>query len=268
MSVEFGDAFDRRVLRHKEIASERLADAQEQVMAEYAARGLLRSGPRLKRQAQVRNEHVADLTQWCLSEVLALSGDTSANWNEHGHSISSGLKDFMSASRVSVRAAAAPFGVSVVEAIDGILDKADAHTLAELGEFSSGVWRPRASAMETAVNNSVNLTNSTVGSIQQAGSHAHQQSDNTLDIGSIQQALDAFDRAAAEADLSEQERAAIRAEIETIRPQLGKPAPSAVIVREGLKSLRNIVEGVAAGALLTPQFGALMAVALPLIGAA
>jgi hypothetical protein len=38
-------------------------------------------------------------------------------------------------------------------------------------------------------------------------------------------------------------------EIETIRPQLKKASPNASIVREGLHSLRNILEGVVAGVL-------------------
>jgi hypothetical protein len=266
VSVDFHDAFDRRVLRHVETASEQLAEAERQVMAEYAARGLLRSGPRLKRQAQVRNEHLADLAQWCLSEVLNLPGNTSMHWNEHSHSIRGSLTGFMSASRGSVSSAAAPFGPAVVQAIDAILDKADANALAELDEFGAGVWRPRGPSRETAVTNNINVTNSTVGSIQQAGNNAHQQSANTLDIGSVQQALDAFDMAVADAELGEQARAAIRAEVETIRPQLSKPTPSGVIVRESMKTLRNVVEGLAAGAL-TPTFIALLHAAAPLIGA-
>lgn len=116
-------------------------------------------------------------------------------------------------------------------------------------------------------NNTVNIGDgATVGSIQQAGANAHQQSAATFDVGSIQQALDQFERVAVDPTISEEVRAAICAEIETIRPQLKKATPSAVIVREGLKSLRNIVEGVAGG-LLTPQFATLMTAALPLIGA-
>ena len=266
MSVDFHDAFDRRVLRHVETASEQLADAERQVIAEYAARGLLNSDPRLKRQAQVRNEHLADLAQWCLSEVLSLQGNTSMHWDEHSHSIRGNLTGFMAASRGSVSSAAAPFGPAVVQAIDAILDKADANTLAEMDEFGAGVWRPGGPTRETAVTNSINVMYSTVGSIQQAGNNAHQQSANTLDIGSIQQALDAFDLAVSDAKLGEEDRAAIAAEVETIRPQLSKPAPSAVIVRECLKTLRNVVEGLAAGAL-TPTFIALQQAAAPLIGA-
>lgn len=270
MSVAFRDAFDRRIQRHAEKASGQLAEAQRQVMAESSARGLLKSGPRLEQRAQVRNEHLADLADCCLSEVMGLPGDVTSSWNEHGHVIRGSLADFMKESRAPVLSGGAPYGAAAEDALAEILDRGDAYALAELYEFGSGVWRPSLPREEVSVtSNTVNVGDgATVGSIQQAGNHAHQQSANTLDIGSIQQALDAFDRAAAEVDLSEQARAAIRAEIETIRPQLSKPAPSAVIVRESLKSLRNIVEEVAAGALLTPQFGALMAAALPLIGAA
>lgn len=264
------DAFDRRVQRHVEMASEQLAEGQRQVAAEYAARGLLRSGPRLKRQAQVRNEHLADLADWCLSEVAGLPGNAASHWNEHGHAIRGALGAFMKESRGSVLLDGAPLGTAVEKALAEILDRGDANALAELDEFGSGVWRPRSPRQEVSVtSNTVNVGDgATIGNIQQAGNHAHQQGAAAIDISAIGQALDAFERAAANATLSEEVRAAIRAEAETIRPQLSKQTPSALIVREGFKSLRSIVEGVAAGALLTPQFGALMAAALPLIGAA
>lgn len=268
MNVATHDAFDRRVQRYVQIASDGLAESQRDIMASYAARGVLQSGPRLKRQAEVRNQVLGELTEWCLSEVAALPGDVTRHWIVHKHSIQRALSHFMTESRAYVSAQAAPFRPGALKAIEEILDKADAHVRAELDEFGAGVWRSRSPRQENSVtNNNVTITNSTVGMVQQAGNHAHQQSDSQIDIGAIQQALDAFERATANAQISDQARAEISVEIETIRPQLKKAVPSAVIVREGLISLRNIVEGVAAGALLTPQFGALMAAALPLVGA-
>lgn len=268
MNVATRDAFDRRVQRHVEAASERQVEARRQIMAEYAARGLLRSGPRLKRQAQVRNEELADLVEWCLSEVAALPGVMASHWNEHGHAIRGMLTAFMADSRAPVLADGAPFGAAAEKALAVILDKGDACALAELDEFGSGVWRPRSPSREVSMtNNTVNVGDgATIGSIQQAGDHAHQQSAATVDVSSIQQALDQFERAVGDAAISEEVRSAICTEIETIRPQLKKPEPSAVIVREGMKTLRNIVEGVAGG-LLTPHFAALMTAVLPLIGA-
>lgn len=269
MNLATRDAFDRRVRRHAEVAMERQVEARRQIMAEYSARGLLRSGPRLKRQAQVRNEQLAELVEWCLSDVSALPGVTASNWNEHGHAIRGALTAFMTDSRAPVLSDGAPFGAAAEKALAEILDKGDASAFAELDDFGSGVWRPRSPSREVSMtNNTVNIGDgATVGSIQQAGDRAHQQSATTIDVSSIQQALDQFERAAEDAAISEEVRSAIRAEIESIRPQLRKPTPSAVIVREGLKTLRNIIEGAAAGALLTPQFAALMTAALPLIGA-
>lgn len=266
MSVALHEAFDRRLLRHIEVTLERLAEADGQLIAQYAAKGLVRSGPRLKRQAQERNQHLDELVQWCLSEVLHLQGDADRNWNEHSHSIRGGLATYMSATRSSVVSGAVPFGPSVVQAIEVILDKADAGAFAELDDFGAGVWRPKSARETSVTNNSVTITNSTVGSIQQAGDGAVQQSADAQNIGSIRRALEAFERAVAEAQISEHIRSEIQHEVETLVPQMRKAAPSAVIVRESLKTLRNIVEGTAGGVLALP-FAALLHAAAPMIGA-
>jgi hypothetical protein len=45
------------------------------------------------------------------------------------------------------------------------------------------------------------------------------------------------------------------ADIDTIRTQLAKPSPNIAIVHEAGKSVRNVLEGIAAG-LLTPSISA------------
>lgn len=55
--------------------------------------------------------------------------------------------------------------------------------------------------------------------------------------------------AAAQQSLYQQSE--IEAHIQSIEPQLALPQPTSVIVKEGLKSLRVILEGVAASCLAT-----------------
>jgi hypothetical protein len=56
-------------------------------------------------------------------------------------------------------------------------------------------------------------------------------------------------------NLSEDIRTEIMADIDTIRAQLAKPSPNITIVQEAGKSVRNVLEGIAAG-LLTPSISA------------
>lgn len=112
--------------------------------------------------------------------------------------------------------------------------------------------------------NNVTMFGSQIGSLQQAGAGAAQQNSGSFDVSAFRSALDSFDEAVIKSNLDEQERAALRAEIETMRPQLSKPQPNPVVITEGLKTLRNIVEGIAAG-LLTPAFVQLAATAAPLV---
>jgi hypothetical protein len=258
------DVFERRLQRHIARAADELAAAQRQVMAEFAARHLLQSGARRQRQTQVRNTHVSELVEWCLAEVLSFSRTNGMQPQAHGDQLRPHLLAFMASSREGLKLGA--LGDAASQAIAAILDKADAHITAELDEFSAGAWRPREQSKVGAVtNNNVTLTNSMAGNIQQAGDFA-QQDARAFDGAALQQALSVFEREVGEVEISDEARAAIKAEVDTIRPQLGKREPSSVIVRESLKTLRNLVEGLAAGAL-TPSFVALLTAAAPLVGA-
>ena len=232
-------------------------------MAYHAANGMLGSGARLKRQARVRNEAVADIVDWCLSEVASFSKANGMRPQAHGDQVRPALEAFMRNSREKLTFEA--FGPAVTKAIAEILDKADAHHIAELDEFAVGAWRPREPGKETSVtNNNVNNYGGTVGSVQQGGDGA-QQVVTTFDVAAMRQALDAFEQATASVELPAELRQAIAAEVDTLRPQLKKPTPSEVIVRESFKTLRSLVEGVAAGTL-TSAFVALATAAAPLMG--
>lgn len=91
-----------------------------------------------------------------------------------------------------------------------------------------------------------------IGAIQQ-GSHGATQNVNvSLDVGAVTIALDAFEKELATSPLQTETRQALGAEIETARAQLKKAAPSKPILAEVGRSIRNVVEGVAAG-MMTPQ---------------
>lgn len=256
--------FEARLKRHIDAAADRLVEAQRNVMASHAAKGLLQSGARLKRQAAARNEAVAEIVDWCLVEVADFSKKHGMRPEAHGNQARPALEAFMRSSREKLTFEA--FGPAASKAISEILDKADANFNAELDEFAVGAWRPRRPNGETSVtNNNVTVNNSNGVSVQQAGDGAQQYSASSFDAGAMWEALDGFERAVLAAELSQEVRDAIAAEVETIRPQIKKANPSAVILKESLKTLRTVVESAAAGAL-TPSLLAVGAAAAPLIG--
>lgn len=103
----------------------------------------------------------------------------------------------------------------------------------------------------STTNNTVNVgSGAVIGNVQLAGDGAQQHGTATINIGAIQKALEEFERALdADTEISAEDKGAIRAEIDTIRPQLRKQQPNPVILREVLKSLRSIVEASASGVL-------------------
>ncbi len=105
----------------------------------------------------------------------------------------------------------------------------------------------------------LNIHSSSVGSVQQAGEGATQTVVVHFNANAVQRALDEFIVALNASKVSDEIRSAAMIELETIRPQLKKATPSVSIVREGLRSLRNIVEGVAAGVLATKLVALLVA---------
>jgi hypothetical protein len=103
--------------------------------------------------------------------------------------------------------------------------------------------------------NTINVESMIGSTIQQGSSRATQTVQFTLNIGATGAALSAFEAAIQGVDLSENVRAEIMANIDTIRTQLAKPSPNITIVHEAGKSVRNVLEGIAAG-LLTPSISA------------
>lgn len=101
------------------------------------------------------------------------------------------------------------------------------------------------------------------GLVQQAGDGATQCAVVRFNAGVAQSALEDFVVALNNsATVPDQIKSAAMIEVETIRPQLKKAAPNVSIVREGLHSLRNILEGVVGGLLATKLAAVLAAVGI------
>ena len=102
------------------------------------------------------------------------------------------------------------------------------------------------------VSNAINIGSITGTTIQQGSPNASQNVRFTLNIQLAQTALDGFETAINEVSLSAEELTNIKADLQTICPQLSKPSPSLSIIQESGRTIRSVIEGVAAG-LLTPS---------------
>jgi len=268
MSVPTGSQVRARFERRIEQADESLKEAQRGVLAQFTAKGALFSGARLKKQAQVRNEHAHALIELCLEEVTHLPGQQrDINWAIYGPFLLERLDAFLERSRDGL-APEKLGGAAAARDIAEILDKADARLRAELADFGAGLWRPRRPTGGVNVSNTTNnvtAINSPIGTLQQGGAGAKQNATTELNVALLKEALDAFEGTLATADIDQILREAINVEIATIRPQLSKAQPNGTIVGEGVKSLRNLAEGVAAG-LLTEMLLPVLAAAAPFLG--
>jgi hypothetical protein len=84
--------------------------------------------------------------------------------------------------------------------------------------------------------------------IQQGVEHGFQVSGD-INIGEIGEFIERFKAALPELNLGEEQKNEAEAELKTVEAQVKSPKPKHFIIREGLKSLRSILEGAAGGAI-------------------
>jgi hypothetical protein len=118
-------------------------------------------------------------------------------------------------------------------------------------QFDVGFFDPAEPEIPPVANNSITIGNMTGSTIQQGSPGAKQSVQFTLNIEPARSALTAFESSIKGANLPAIMLGELLADVHTIRAQLSKPSPTLSIVQEAGRSLRNVVEGVAAG-ILTP----------------
>jgi hypothetical protein len=127
----------------------------------------------------------------------------------------------------------------------------DQHLLFVIRQFDVGFFQP-AEPETPGVHNAINVGSMIGSTIQQGSPAATQTAQITLNVHLARTALAELESALSNANLSHTVRDEMLADVRTIGAQLSKPTPSTSIVREAGRSLRNVVEGVAAGALTQP----------------
>jgi hypothetical protein len=243
-------AFNDRVRRHVANALRQYRDEQRAVSHEMAAKGLGHSGPHLRRRVAVLRKWMVALTDQCFEDVTRLPGTQSMHRIVHADFLAEQLRGFLTQAEGDVLIFdPGPAATNAIKQEIAPIREGLEH---DLRDFQAQLWHSRSQGKAASVtNNTVNVHGSNVGSIQQAGEGATQTAAVHLNVGAVEHALDEFVAALNASGVPDEVRSAVMIEVETVRPQLKKRTPNVSIVREGLRSLRNIVEGVAAGLLAT-----------------
>jgi len=137
------------------------------------------------------------------------------------------------------------------QAVDERLTAIDRHLAFAIRQFDTGFIDPNEPERPN-VNNSINIGTMTGSAIQHGSPGATQSIQFNLKIDEARSALAAFESAMQAVQLPKSQSDEVIAELKTIAAQLSKSSPSLPILQEAGRSLRNIVEGVAAG-LMTPS---------------
>lgn len=142
-----------------------------------------------------------------------------------------------------------------------LLPKFEAKVRFALRQFDVGLNDPPEAELPLSMTNNVSIGTMS-NSILQQGSlqEATISGQTTTNVKVAISALETLERVLKEASISREKESEIAGDIATIKAQLSKPKPSSDIINESLKTVRNIVEGVVAGAMTQPIIEAATAV--------
>ena len=256
-----GIAVENRIERRLAENVRDLVVAVRAAQNELAARGLANSSAMIRRRLDLIRQYVVAGTDWAFSEIERYTTTPDIARELHDWFLKAALGRYFYAvvDASQVRTRLVPAGA--LAAAEREIEQIRESLAADLAEFQAGVWTPRdpvSAPTANNVHNVVTVHGDILGGIQQAGHGAQQQSTTTFDGSQVGQALEAFAAALKAAQLSDEVRQELEAEIDTIRPQLRKASPNWVIVRTAGAAILGLVTGVGAN-LLTPELQSLAA---------
>lgn len=135
------------------------------------------------------------------------------------------------------------------------LAKLDERLSFTLQNYDIGFLDPSEPELPPTMSNNINIGNMSGGAIQQGTSHSALNQSN-FNLSEAQQVLEAFRIAFEKENLTVDQRGNIEADVATLKAQLSKPARSEAMIKETVHTLRNVVEGITAGALTPPAITA------------
>jgi hypothetical protein len=254
-------AFNDRVLRRVREGLQAYRDELKAISHQMAARGLASSGPHLVKRLETFKRWMETVTDQCFEEVTRLPGTQSMHREFNEPFLSQQLLGFFIAAKPDIFFTGAP--ETATKEIERQTVPIRENLDRDLRDFKAGLWRPRVrEGASSLTHNTINIHSSNVGAVLQAGERSVQTATVTFNAQLVQSALEDLAFSLQNSDLPGDTKSAAMIEIDTIRPQLKKPSPNASIVQEALRSLRNIMEGVAAGILAAKLMALLTAAGL------
>lgn len=248
---EINDFLDQ-LHRRRDSAREELGRAIAALKSELTQRGLLRSGARVKRTLTVTTEVFDRNLELMFGDLRRFCHDTNLDRGELRQAAYGRMQEMLEMSRAVANGdelkALFPSKGGLAAMVDDELTRLEQHLRARQRQFDIGmedVPPPEG----TNVTNSVHV-GTNIGNIQLAGHGANQHA--TFNAKAIAVALDTFDTEMAKVPMDSATRTNLDADIATLRAQLKKPSLSQVLLTETGRSIRGLVEGVAAG-MMTPQ---------------
>lgn len=108
----------------------------------------------------------------------------------------------------------------------------------------------------------VNHLGSYIGSMtesqfQQGTQHSTQNFSKTLDLDAVANVINELKERLAEANLAPDQESQVKTDIACVEVQLSSPKPNVTIIKEGLRSIRSVLEGIASAALFQGVVAAL-----------
>jgi hypothetical protein len=234
-------------------AMSRARAAIAHIKSDHASRGILQSGMTYQRIfAVVREEFEAGI-ETAFGELKRAARTTKLEPADLRQATLQCLANFMIEAKALIGSAKFRGFPSVT--IDENERSLDQHLTFVTRQFDVGFFQPEEPQVPQ-VHNAINIGAMTGSTIQQGSPGAKQSVQFSLTVESARTALDAFEKAIQGVRIPPDILGEIVADVQTIKAQLSKPAPSMAIVQEAGRSLRAIVEGVAAGLLTSPVIAA------------
>ena len=128
-----------------------------------------------------------------------------------------------------------------------------------LRQFAVGFLDPDEPVARPLATHNIHVQSMVGGAIQQGTTGSTQNVSTTINLGDVRAAFAQLNDALKSAELPTPADSEMRADLDTIKPQLNKEAPSTTILQEAGRSLRTSSEGLAANVLALPSAAGLEA---------
>lgn len=134
-------------------------------------------------------------------------------------------------------------GPSATAIVGGEVAKRLARALDKIAQYQAGFDRPTS----PTASNAISITGSQGVVVQQGSPAANLTA--TVEVRAVQEVLRSLEAEMPWAGLDDEVAEEFRAEIETMKAQLRKRSPSAIVLREAAKTIRSLAENIGASAI-------------------